>query len=171
MKKKTVFAMALAVTMIMGTTVFAAEVNNGSHQVTATYVEGSSSDTIYSVDVSWGSMEFTYTSPAQGTWDPETHEYLGAEDAGRWTYAEDANKITVTNHSNARVEAGLTYTAAEGYENIEGTFDEAALVLPTAVGTEADAAPSDSALLEISGELPESEDSVTVGTVTVTLNK
>ena len=42
MKKKTVFAMALAVTMIMGTTVFAAEVNNGSHQVTATYVEGSS---------------------------------------------------------------------------------------------------------------------------------
>ena len=56
-------------------------------------------------------------------------------------------------------------------KNIEGTFDEATLILPTAVGTEADAAPSDSALLEISGELPKSEDSVTVGTVTVTLNK
>lgn len=171
MKKRTALAMTLVVTMVMGTTVFAAEINDGSHQVTATYVEGSSSDTIYSVDVSWGSMEFTYTSPAQGTWDPETHEYLGAEDSGRWTYAEDANKITVTNHSNAAVEAGLTYTAAEGYEDIEGIFDSAALNLPTAVGTEVDAAPSDSALLEISGELPESEESVTVGTVTVTLNK
>ena len=171
MKRKTVFAAALMLTAVMGTTVFATEVSNGTKEVTATYVQGSSSDIIYSVDVTWGSMEFTYTSPAQGTWDPETHEYLGAEDAGRWTYAEDANKITVTNHSNAGVEAGLTYTAAGGYENIEGTFDEAALVLPTAVGTEADAAPSDSALLEISGELPKSEDSVTVGTVTVTLNK
>ena len=57
MRKKAVLAAALMLTAVMGTTAFATEVSNGTKEVTATYVQGSSSDIIYSVDVTWGSME------------------------------------------------------------------------------------------------------------------
>lgn len=171
MRKKAVLAAALMLTAAMGTTVFAEEVNNGTKEVTATYVQGSSSDIIYSVDVTWGSMEFTYTSPAQGTWNPETHGYVGAEETGRWTYSDGANVVTVTNHSNTAVAAELTYTSAEGYENVQGIFDASEISLETAVGTEVGGAPKGSAALNIAGELPESEESAVVGEITVTLSK
>ena len=171
MKRKTVFAAALMLTAVMGTTAFATEVSNGTKEVTATYVQGSSSDIIYSVDVTWGSMEFTYTSPAQGTWDPDSHGYVGAEETGRWTYSDGANVVTVTTHSNTEVAAELAYTPAEEYENIEGAFDASEISLETAVGTAVDEAPAGSAALTIAGELPESEESAVVGEITVTLNK
>ena len=49
-----------------------------SMDVMATYEPGGTSEIIYSVDISWGSMEFTYTSATEGTWDPETHTYGGS---------------------------------------------------------------------------------------------
>lgn len=171
MKKRAVLVLALAAAAAMGTTVLAAEVDEASKNVTATYVQGDSADTVYSVDVTWGSMEFTYTSPAEGTWNPDTHGYDGAESTGRWTYDEGANVIAVTNHSNTGVEVQLTYTAAEGYDNITGSFDQPTMSLISAVGTAVEEAPSDTAALTIAGELSKSEESVTVGTVTVSLNK
>lgn len=170
---KKILALVLAVMLVvsMAVTGFAAEVNDGSKDVTASYVKGASSDTIYSVDVTWGSMSFTYTSPAQGTWNPESHAYDGAETTGRWSYEADANKITVTNHSNAEVSVGLAYAANTGYEAVTGSFDKETLTLATAVDTEVDAAPSASAYLTLSGELAESEEAAVVGQITVTLNK
>ena len=81
-----------------------------------------------------------------------------------------------TNHSNAGVSVKLDYTPAADYTGITGTFQNAAeetvtaLNLATAEGTTPATAPGATATLNLSGELPESASSVTVGSVTVTLN-
>ncbi|HHT66286.1 MAG TPA: hypothetical protein GX017_09395 [Clostridiales bacterium] len=141
-----------------------------SMDVMATYEPGGTSEIIYSVDISWGSMEFTYTSATEGTWDPETHTY-GGSSQGTWSCDNDANKITVTNHSNTAITALLVYEAEESYDEITGTFDIELLEFETAEETEVQSAPSKSAKLTLSGELPDDTDSVKIGSVTVTINE
>lgn len=170
--KKTVFViLTIALLCAMPMSAFAASPitskgGSDSAPVKGTYVAGGSA-TVYSVDITWGSMEFTYTDASEGVWDPQTHTYSGAKAAG-WTCEEGANKITVTNHSNAVVTAKLTYDAAAGY-SVTGSFTESSLELKTAVGTERDAAPSKSAELKLSGALTSGTEDATIGTVTVTL--
>ena len=150
--------------------------SNNSHDVYVTYQEGESSPTIYSVDIVWESMEFTYTSASEGTWDPSTHAFTDNESAS-WSFAN--NKITVTNHSNAEVKATFSYTSTTNYSAVKGVFVDvykkpipsATLTLNSAVGSAREAAPSGDAFLSLSGELPSSLDTRTVcGTVTVTIN-
>ena len=147
-----------------------------SHDVYVTYQEGASSPTIYSVDIVWQSMEFTYTAASEGTWDPSTHAFTDNESAS-WSFAN--NKITVTNHSNAEVKATFSYTSTTNYSAVKGVFVDvykkpipsATLTLNSAVGSAREAAPSGDAFLSLSGELPSSLDTRTVcGTVTVTIN-
>ena len=130
---------------------------------------GGAGGTVYSVDIDWGDMEFTYTAAA-GVWDPDTHTITGA-DGGTWKVNnEGGDKITVTNHSNTAVTATFSYAAASGYEGISGSFDKTSLDLATAVGTEVSNAPKDSAALSLSGALDSSTPaSTTIGTITVTL--
>lgn len=135
--------------------------------VTGSYVSGSSS-TVYSVDISWGSMAFTYVDASQGSWNPATHEYDDAVEA-HWSCDEGDNTVTVTNHSNAAVRATLAYTPAAGYTAIQGSFSNATLDLVTAVGTERTNAPTASATLTLTGALPAGTNNVTIGTVTITL--
>lgn len=137
--------------------------------ISGTYVPGSATSTVYYVDITWGSMEFTYTDAAKGTWNPQDHTYDNST-AAAWSCADGANKITVTNHSNAPVKATLKYETATGFDAITGTFDKGTLSLATAVGTAKDNAPAETALLTLSGAL--SKDTVAktkIGTVTVTL--
>ena len=91
--------------------------NQESFDVNAKYVLGGKESTVYSVDVTWGSMDFTYTSAFKGNWNPTTHQYDGATDA-KWTCKENANVITVTNHSNAGVSLSFKYKSAENYSSI-----------------------------------------------------
>ena len=150
--------------------------SNNSHDVYVTYQAGASSPTIYSVDIVWESMEFTYTAASEGTWDPETHAYTNKQNAS-WSFAN--NKITVTNHSNTEVKATFSYTPATNYSAVNGTFvgvdnkalTNATLTLSSAVGSARDVAPSGDAFLSLSGELPSNLETKTVcGTVTVTIN-
>ena len=150
--------------------------SNNSHDVYVTYQAGASSPTIYSVDIVWQSMEFTYTAASEGTWDPETHAYTNKQNAS-WSFAN--NKITVTNHSNTEVKATFSYTPATNYSAVNGTFvgvdnkalTNATLTLSSAVGSARDVAPSGDAFLSLSGELPSNLETKTVcGTVTVTIN-
>ena len=145
---------------------------SANHDVTATYVAGSSGGaggTVYSVDIAWGDMEFTYTAEA-GVWDPATHTITGA-DGGTWSATNTGgNKIKVTNHSNTAVTATFSYAAATGYDDIIGSFDKTSLDLATAVGTEVSNAPNDSAALSLSGALDSNTTAGTkIGTITVTL--
>lgn len=147
---------AILLTLCLGTTVFAEEVDeaggSASTDVKATYASGGSADIVYSVDVSWGSMEFTYNDASPGTWNPETHAYDGAGEAS-WTCDADANKITVTNHSNTAIKATLSFAKKAGFEGIDGSFSKSIINLATAVGTLQADAPTDSSLLTLSNPL------------------
>lgn len=59
---------------------------------------------VYSVNVSWGSMLFTYQ---QGAWRPDKHDYDGA-----WKPdGDDANKITITNSGDWKVNTNIRFSA------------------------------------------------------------
>lgn len=147
-----------------------------SHDVYVTYQEGASSPTIYSVDIVWESMEFTYTAASKGTWNPSTHTFTDVGEAS-WSFAN--NKITVTNHSNADVNTSFSYTPAANFGAVNGAFVDvhknaihnATLTLRSAVGSTRDEAPSGTAYLSLTGELSSSLATQTIcGTVTVTIN-
>ncbi len=129
--------------------------------VKATYSAGDSATIVYSVDITWGEMSFTYND---GAWDPDTHKY----DA---SWSSKGNTVTVTNHSNTAVTAKLSYTAADNYTDIAGKFEKGELNLATAVGTDISNAPHGSDTLTVSGALSsETPADTVIGTVTVTLN-
>lgn len=178
MKKKTALVLTLAMVFSLAPlSAYADMITTGggtaSHDVTATYradSSGGAGGTVYSVDITWGDMAFTYTAEA-GIWDPATHKTTDAE-GGVWTVNNDGgNTIKVTNHSNTGVTAAFSYAAASGFEGISGSFDKESLALKTAVGTEVANAPSGTAALTLDGALgSDTTANTTIGTITVTLN-
>lgn len=174
MKKVLTIILTLAMLSMTSVTAFAASpitANGGSDSadVKGTYVAGGTATTVYSVDITWGSMDFTYTDASQGTWNPQTHQYDDAAPA-KWSCEADANKIEVTNHSNDAVIAQFSYASESGYSEINGAFSKNTLNLDTAVGTEVLDAPSDSVTLSLTGELSsDASASTKIGSVTVTL--
>lgn len=178
MKKKTALVLTLAMVFSLAPLSAYADTigtagGTASHDVTATYradSSGGAGGTVYSVDITWGDMAFTYTAEA-GIWDPTTHKTTDAE-GGVWTVdKEGGNTITVTNHSNTGVTAAFSYAPASGFEGINGSFDKDSLALETAVGTEVANAPKGTAALTLTGALDSTTTAnTTIGTITVTLN-
>lgn len=170
MRKILAFVLTVALLLAVSMSVVAAEESDNSRDVMATYRADESTGTVYSVEVFWGSMEFTYTSPAQGTWNPDTHTYDDAQTVGSWTCAADANKVTVVNHSNTQIKAIMTYTSEENFGGITGSFDQKELVLASAEGTAVEAAPTAAAYLTLAGAMEKSTQRLTIGRITVTLD-
>lgn len=171
MKKITSLLAAAALTCTMGTTAFAADhdgVGTGSYNadVKGTYQAGGTGAIVYSVDIAWTAMSFTYTGAGQGTWDPENHQYTGGSEAA-WTASDDS--ITVTNHSNAAVKATASYKAETGYESTSMTFGNNEAIVATAVGTEVGSAPKETITVTPDGTLAESADGGKIGTITVNI--
>lgn len=171
MKKLLSVLLALTLVLSMSMTAFAADTSpktgvgdNGSAEISVngTYEAGSSATEVISVDISWGAMDFTYTSASDGIWNPSEHIYSGSIEAG-WTAS--GNEITVTNHSNAGVTASLSFTATA--EGITGTFDKSSLTLATAVGTLYTEAPKDTSTFSITGGQIDADQ--TLGTITVSI--
>ncbi len=137
--------------------------------VTGVYQAGTTADEKISVDIVWDAMDFTYTAPSQGTWNPATHAYEG-QAAGGWS--DNTPAITVKNHSNVALNATLGFTA--DVAGVIGTFIEASgtandniLELATAVDTEVSNAPTATANFGISGAAIDADK--TLGTITVTI--
>lgn len=143
--------------------------------VKANYQEAEEPETVYSVDIVWGSMLFTYYEEERGDWNPDLHKYEN-DTSAYWTCAQGANAITVTNHSNTDISATFTYSAAQNYSGITGDFTKdgnqisGAQSIRTAEGTTPDAAPSLTVLLSLNGSLNETVETVTCGTVTVSVD-
>ena len=135
--------------------------------VQAKYVDGVKSPDVYSIDVTWGAMQFTYSTSGTREWNPSTHQYE-SNVTGGWTGS--GNSITVTNHSNKDVKVTFVYEAARGFEGVKGTFTVASNTLSAGVEGNVEGADSVSTELELSGSLASSTaEFTTVGSVTVAL--
>lgn len=180
MKRMKLAAVVLAASVLAaGTTITAwadlTTPGSESVDVTGTYRSGSTSNPVYSVDVSWGSMAFTYTEGSEGTWNPVSHQYDGATEAGWTADGNEGGKVTVTNHSNAAIKANLSFSSETGYAEIGGTFTETSgtandgsLELASAENTAVADAPKAQAVLALTGKLAENTPEGTkIGTVTV----
>lgn len=173
MKKFMAILLVLALASLMGLSAMADPVvidelpGDQDIEVKGTFAPGEVTH-VYSVDVSWGDMEFIYTSPAQ-TWDPATHTYTTS--GGGWAAVENSNTVTVANHSDLPVDVAFEFDAEEGFGATVDT-GEFGGTLASAVGTAVESAPSVTATVtDITGTLASGQTNVTIGTVTVTLGE
>ena len=168
MKKLISLILALALVMSMSAVVFAEDQTNvgvGDYtaDVTGTYVAGTTGGTIFSVDIAWAGMSFTYHAEQQPVWNVETHTYSEVVAA----YWEGEGTITVTNHSNAKISATPTYTKNTGFESANMSFSTSKLNLASAADT--NAAVVGTITVTPSGSLPANTEDTTIGTITVTI--
>lgn len=168
MKKIIAATLALTLSMSMGNLVYAVE--DKSADIRATYQAGKeNTDTVYSVDVKWGSLEYTYSSGVTKSWDPTTLKYNEASGTSSWTCQEGADQITVTNNSNADITASLAYDETDS--NIAGTFTKSKIGLKSAEGTNVGESPSETTTLSLKGALSDTTaEKKEIGNVTVTIS-
>ncbi len=122
------------------------------------------SPTVFSVDIEWGSMEFTYSS---GDWDPETHSYGNQ----KWNCDDGSNRVTVINNGLEDINAAFSYAKASGYEHISGAlYNDGNELLTEAVTVSANGQ-STSAYLRLQGEPTGSMKSAIIGAVTVQISE
>lgn len=191
-RKLFVVALALVLTLCMTATAFAGSktVNDLTSEggqnpvnidVTGTYSDTHTSSTVYSVDISWGAMSFTYSITGAAKWNPATHKYDTAGETTNWalkgTEGVD-NAITVKNHSNISVIASFSFAnAGDTAKNVEGTFSSSTLNLESAVdkirddvNADNDKTPTATSTFMPTGTLgSEHVDNAPIGTITVTL--
>ena len=173
MKKLIATALALTMTLSLSTTALAAEVNGagvGSQNpidVTAKYNDSTADPIVYSVDLTWEDMTFTYNESGTRTWDPDTHTYTDTTSAG-WDKISAA--VTATNHSNAQVTVKFDYTP-QGATGVNASMSKDSFKLAAGVENKPNEAATDSSILMIIGTPNNSvtAEGVTIGTITVTI--
>ncbi|MBQ9925680.1 MAG: hypothetical protein IJO51_06635, partial [Clostridia bacterium] len=78
--------------------------------VQAKYDANATTPSVYSVDISWGDLQFAYSS-SQGIWQPASHSYTPSATSGWNPVTPNGNLITVTNHSNVAIQANVSYVS------------------------------------------------------------
>ena len=170
MKKIVSLMLAFALLLSLGLTAFAADgaEKSESIDVTARYEKDTTEDVVFSVDIVWEDMTFSYSEEGTKVWNPENHSYTTTTEGG---WDKTTADITVTNHSNAAVEVALNYTPAEGDTGITAALSVTSDTLQA--GVEGAAAEADALVstLTISGTPNASvtEEGVKIGSVTITV--
>ncbi len=86
-------------------------VNAADVTVTVTYY-----NTAISVDISWGSMTFSYDP---GLWHPQTHTYSG----GSFTPQDGSNTVSVTNNTVGKsINVGFEFIVSNTYPELTGYY-------------------------------------------------
>ena len=176
MKKLIATALALTMTLSLSTTALAGGNVDGAGvgsqvpiDVTAKYNDSTTEPTVYSVDLTWEDMTFTYNESGTRTWDPDTHTYTDTTSAG-WDKFTAA--VTATNHSNTKVTVSFTYTP-QGDTGVTAYMSKLSFILAAGVENYPDDASTNSSALTIDGNSkPNSSvtaEGVTIGTITVTI--
>lgn len=175
MRKSLAFAVCAMMGLVSAMPIAAETIGTGngssSTDVTGTYIRGTASDKVYSVDITWGDLSFVYTDESKGVWNPKTHSYDGTVE-GHWT--KDTAEIKVTNSSNAAVKAEASYAAEPGFESANIICTPASLNLETAdngLGEDGAGKATEGTIeVKATGSLDESAAQGTkIGTLTLTL--
>ena len=176
MKKLIATALALTMTLSLSTTALAGGNVDGAGlgsqdpiDVTVKYNDDATEPIVYSVDLTWEDMTFTYNESGTRIWDPDTHTYTDTTSAG-WDKVTAA--VTATNHSNAPVTVSFTYTP-QGDTGVTASMSKDFFILTAGVENYPNDASTNSSLLTIKGDTkPDSSvtaEGVTIGTITVTI--
>lgn len=174
MKKLIATALALTMTLSLSTTALAAGNVDGAGvgsqdpiDVTAKYNNSTADPIVYSVDLTWEDMTFTYNESGTRTWDPDTHTYTDTTSAG-WDKISAA--VTATNHSNTEVTVSFTYTP-QGTTGVTASMSKDSFKLAAGVENKPNEAATESSILTITGTPNNSvtAEGVTIGTITVTI--
>ena len=174
MKKLIATALALTMTLSLSTTALAAGNVDGAGvgsqdpiDVTAKYNNSTADPIVYSVDLKWDDMTFTYNESGTRIWDPDTHTYTDTTSAG-WDKISAA--VTATNHSNAQVTVKFDYTP-QGTTGVNASMSKDSFKLAAGVEHKPNEAATDSSILTITGTPNNSvtAEGVTIGTITVTI--
>lgn len=174
MKKLIATALALTMTLSLSTTALAAGNVNGAVvgpqepiDVTAKYNDSTADPIVYSVDLKWDDMTFTYNESGTRTWDPDTHTYTDTTSAG-WDKISAA--VTATNHSNVQVTVKFDYTP-QGATGVNASMSKDSFQLAAGVENKPNEAATNSSNLMIAGTPNNSvtAEGVTIGTITVTI--
>ncbi len=174
MKKFFIATLAFVLLASITVTAFAAETEltdaNKSEEidVNVNYQDGTQTPTVYSVDVVWDSMTFTYNASGTKVWDATTHSYM---DNTNGVWANDSADVTVTNHSNADVNVTVTYTEV-GASGVNGVISNGDFSITSAVDKAVDDATlTKTATLTVSGvPVDKSANNLKIGTVTVVID-
>ena len=176
MKKIIAAALALTMTLGMSTTALAAGNVDGAGvgsqdpiDVTAKYNDDATEPTVYSVDLTWEDMTFTYHESGTKIWDPDTHTYKDTTSAG---WDKFTAEVTATNHSNTAVTVSFTYTP-QGNTGVTASMSKPSFILAAGVENYPNDAATDSSALTIKGDTKPNDsvtaEGVTIGTITVTI--
>lgn len=135
MKRILFLALAFCLLCALYTPAFAASSLPGdtNTSINAQYSSTTVTPTEYSVDIQWGSLEFTYKSGDVTTWDPENLCYVVTKGVGEWSCASGADTVTITNHSNAPIQATISYFA-DTQNPVSGSIHNGNFTLPSAEG-------------------------------------
>ena len=170
---KKIISLVFAILLFANITIIASASENYNSKkqvdVKATYQENARV-TVYSVDISWSELTFTYNAGSEGEWNPDTHTYENATEA-RWN--ESKGVIIVNNRSNADIVAIPSYSAAKGYESVNMDFSTNTLKIPTAdngVDGGAGKVVSGEIIVTPNGTLPKGTNGAKIGTITIAIN-
>lgn len=134
---KKLIAILLSLTFILSVSVYAATSTIGSGReeqpVYVSYATASPEETVYSIDIKWGNMEFVYREASPGTWLPDKLDYDSSGAEGwypKTTASSDtlaSNQIVISNRSNAKIQCTATFNKDEElndiFGNVSGSFD------------------------------------------------
>lgn len=168
---KKIITMAVTLVLILSLTVPTYAYGPGTKKkldVTAKY-NSSTTATVYSVDIDWESLTFTYNEKSSRTWNPSNHSYT-TDIPGSWD--KTSADITVTNHSNAVVTVAMNYTASAASTGVSGVLSGGNKTLAAGLENQYAAADSVTGILTISGR-PNSNvtsSGVTVGSITIIIS-
>lgn len=176
MKKLIATALALTMTLSLSTTALAGGNVDGAGvgsqdpiDVTAKYNDDATEPTVYSVDLTWEDMTFTYNESGTRIWDPDTHTYTDTTSAGWDKYTA---AVTATNHSNTAVTVTFDYTP-QGDTGVTAYMTRRSFILAAGVENYPNDASTSSSLLTINGNSKPNgsvtAEGVTIGTITVTI--
>lgn len=176
MKKLIATALALTMTLSLSTTALAGGNVDGAGvgsqdpiDVTVKYNDSATEPTVYSVDLTWEDMTFTYNESGTRTWDPDTHTYTDTTSAGWDKYTA---VVTATNHSNTAVTVSFTYTP-QGDTGVTAYMTKRSFILAAGVENYPDDAATNSSALTINGNSKPNNsvtaEGVTIGTITVSI--